>query len=588
MNVLSLSTWLSPKNGVASLEASSKEASSNSLHAQLAARSLSAFSLPYDEVDSFPTAKPYEGLSLLSKPHGFEVEERLEEGEVSKSYKVVSCFLSSLYYKADQIDRPQPAMGWFEIGLFHLYNWYLIQSGQLLPLACKERVDDGSKAEETRVYLKVDLLVKTFQLQTQQLERLGRSSLEERPLLLMRSVYERQRDLLFSMFLSLFNFHNQGLDYGQYLDTQCEDATQKEELYKQLMGQALQTKNCILEEAGGELKNFLSDLTSQRSINAFVRQSIEYVKKIPSKQFEIQGLSSTCTEWILLFSHVSSAASPAALYVLSSCWHALSDNLKPFEELLCYIDRLQKSPKVEKSKVEQAQELVTAILPFVREIAPPLGLDSLELELSSRVLPPSLFVFEDDGSNLIEMAPQIASSREDHLEKRKETAQKIVDFLEEDGRFLNLSRMQLHEVPFSLNHTLFFQHLLHLNLASNGLESLPDNFFSNLTKLEQLDLSFNPLKEIGPKVALLQKIDLLFLNGLYLLEVLPQGLLALPWSARVEMVACPKVLVYCKKHLQRVRGEGSGPQFRLDDREFCFVRLQSLSGTRLESPFGSF
>ena len=72
-----------------------------------------------------------------------------------------------------------------------------------------------------------------------------------------------------------------------------------------------------------------------------------------------------------------------------------------------------------------------------------------------------------------------------------------------------------------------FKNLTKLYLGNNKIYKLEAHFFLNLTRLEELDLSYNGLKIIPEIISLLSKLKLLYLNGNKLYSI-PETVYDLP------------------------------------------------------------
>lgn len=76
--------------------------------------------------------------------------------------------------------------------------------------------------------------------------------------------------------------------------------------------------------------------------------------------------------------------------------------------------------------------------------------------------------------------------------------------------FKDLSYNQLTEIPRDLENS---RNMLVLNLSHNGIDSIPNQLFINLTDLLYLDLSDNKLDSLPPQMRRLVHLQTLILNN---------------------------------------------------------------------------
>lgn len=76
--------------------------------------------------------------------------------------------------------------------------------------------------------------------------------------------------------------------------------------------------------------------------------------------------------------------------------------------------------------------------------------------------------------------------------------------------FKDLSHNQLTEIPRDLENS---RNMLVLNLSHNGIDSIPNQLFINLTDLLYLDLSDNKLDSLPPQMRRLVHLQTLILNN---------------------------------------------------------------------------
>lgn len=76
--------------------------------------------------------------------------------------------------------------------------------------------------------------------------------------------------------------------------------------------------------------------------------------------------------------------------------------------------------------------------------------------------------------------------------------------------FKDLSYNQLTEIPRDLENS---RNMLVLNLSHNGIDSIPNQLFINLTDLLYLDLSDNKLDSLPPQMRRLVHLQNLILNN---------------------------------------------------------------------------
>ncbi|MEQ2205777.1 hypothetical protein XENOCAPTIV_013591, partial [Xenoophorus captivus] len=74
----------------------------------------------------------------------------------------------------------------------------------------------------------------------------------------------------------------------------------------------------------------------------------------------------------------------------------------------------------------------------------------------------------------------------------------------------DLSYNQLTEIPRELENS---KNMLVLNLSHNGIDSIPNQLFINLTDLLYLDLSDNKLDSLPPQMRRLVHLQTLILNN---------------------------------------------------------------------------
>lgn len=74
----------------------------------------------------------------------------------------------------------------------------------------------------------------------------------------------------------------------------------------------------------------------------------------------------------------------------------------------------------------------------------------------------------------------------------------------------DLSYNQLSEIPRDLENS---RNMLVLNLSHNGIDSIPNQLFINLTDLLYLDLSDNKLDSLPPQMRRLVHLQTLVLNN---------------------------------------------------------------------------